>query len=179
MGEMRARLARAPLVLYAAVVLATVMALAALVAHVLQAGGTSAATRPTALPRRADAAALAAAFGYPARCLSIAVSAADPDYAIVHVERTGACGNYRGYVNASFHRVAGAWRLIFDEGQLFVPNSLLTPLRAGSRRGGAVSDYPLGCVSVAIALHDPRFARADFDRTLRCGRSRPTATAAW
>jgi len=32
-----------------------------------------------------------------------------------------------------------------------------------------VSDYPLGCVGVAIALHDPRFGRADFDRTLPCG----------
>jgi hypothetical protein len=30
-------------------------------------------------------------------------------------------------VNASFHRVGGAWRLVLDEGQLFVPNRLLRP----------------------------------------------------
>ncbi|HUA03289.1 MAG TPA: hypothetical protein VMB27_05245 [Solirubrobacteraceae bacterium] len=32
------------------------------------------------------------------------------------------------------------------------------------------SPYPVTCVSVAIALHDPRFARASFDRTLPCAR---------
>jgi hypothetical protein len=144
------------------------MSLAVLVAVLLTGGGTGAATPPDALPQPAGAA-VAAAFGYPERCLRIAVSAADPDFAIVHVERDRACGNYRGYVNASFHRVDGTWRLIFDEGQLFVPNSLLTSRRTGRRRGGAVSDYPLGCVGVAIALHDPRFGRADFDRTLPCG----------
>jgi hypothetical protein len=150
------------------------MALAALVG--ITRGGTGTVARSAAPPQRASAA-VAAAFGYPERCLRIAVSAADPDFASVHVERAGACWNYRGYVNASFHRVEGAWRLIFDEGQLFVPNSLLTPVHVGSTRGGAVSDYPLGCVGIAIALHDPRFLRPGFDRTLPCGRQRPSATA--
>jgi len=168
-GEMRVRLATPALVQCAALALATVMAVAASVALALTGGGTGAVTRPNAVPQRADAA-LAAAFGYPERCLRIAVSAANPDFASVHVQRTGACGNYRGYVNASFHRVDGAWRLIFDEGQLFVPNGLLAPLHVGSRRGGAVSDYPLWCVGIAIALHDPRFVRPSFDRTLPCGR---------
>jgi hypothetical protein len=170
---MRVRLARPALVRRAALALATVMALAALVALMQTGGGTGggtgAVTRPDALPLRAGTA-VAAAFGYPERCLRISVSAGDPDFASVHVDRTGACGNYRGYVNASFHRVGGAWRLVFDEGQLFVPNSLLTPLHVGSRRGGAVSDYPLGCVGIAIALHDPRFVRPSFDRTLPCDR---------
>ena len=170
---MRVRPARPPLVQCAALALATVVALAGLVALMPtgggRGGGTAAVTPPDALPQRAGTA-VAAAFGYPERCLRIAVSAADPDFAIVHVERDRACGNYRGYVNASFHRVGGAWRLVFDEGQLFVPNSLLTPLHVGSTRGGAVSDYPLGCVGIAIALHDPRFLRQGFDRTLPCGR---------
>jgi hypothetical protein len=46
----------------------------------------------------------------------------------------------------------------------------------GARQRGpalaAAYGYPLRCVSVAIALHDPRFARPDFDRTLPCGRYR-------
>ena len=64
--------------------------------------------------------------------------------------------------------VDGAWRLVLDEGQLFVPNALLSPVGADSIRAGAVSGYPLGCVGVAVALHDPRFRRADFDRRFRC-----------
>jgi hypothetical protein len=49
----------------------------------------------------------------------------------------------------------------------------------------AASGFPLHCVSVAIALHDPRFIRADFDRTLRCehirasAHARSWATAGW
>ena len=167
LGETRATLARPALAWCAALALATVAALAALVG--LMSAETSAVTPPDALPQRAGTA-VAAAFGYPERCLRISVSVADPDFASVHVDRTGACGNYRGYVNASFHRVDGAWRLIFDEGQLFVPNGLLAPLHVGSRRGGAVSDDPLWCVGIALALHDPRFVRPSFDRTLPCGR---------
>jgi hypothetical protein len=34
----------------------------------------------------------------------------------------------------------------------------------------AAYGYPLKCLSVAIALHDPRFARADFDHAVPCGR---------
>ena len=34
--------------------------------------------------------------------------------------------------------------------------------------GAAAGRYPLRCLSVAIALHDPRFARSAFDRAIRC-----------
>ncbi|HTP19330.1 MAG TPA: hypothetical protein VMJ65_06975 [Solirubrobacteraceae bacterium] len=34
----------------------------------------------------------------------------------------------------------------------------------------AASTYPLVCVSLTIALHDARFTRANFDRTIRCVR---------
>jgi hypothetical protein len=81
----------------------------------------------------AEKAAIAAAFGYPypLRCLTVTVSTGDPDYARAFIDRTKGCGRYRGYINASFHRVAGVWRLVLDEGQLYVPNSLLTPPEAG------------------------------------------------
>jgi hypothetical protein len=128
--------------------------------------------RPSGATRQAAARGVAAAFGYPERCLNIAISAADPDYASAHVDRKDGCANYRGYVNASFHRVDGVWRLMLDEGQLFVPNSLLTPAGAGSMGAGVISAYPLGCLSLEIVLHDPRFGRADFDRDLPCTRHR-------
>ena len=83
--------------------------------------------------------AIAAAFGYPypLRCLTVTVSASDPDYAQASVDRTKACERYHGYINAGFHRIAGEWRLMLDEGQLYVPNNLLTssPAHHESARG--------------------------------------------
>jgi hypothetical protein len=119
--------------------------LAALVAGALPTGATRAG-RPSAaaargavtapVARRAVTAAVAAAFGYPHRCLSITVSPADPDYASAHVDRRGGCADYHGYINASFDRIDGKWRLVLDEGQLFVPNSLLTPSASDSAEPG-------------------------------------------
>jgi hypothetical protein len=170
MSEIRATLARRRRSLFGGLALATVTAMAlAAVALLLLGGHTHAVIRPAARPRPSTAA-VAAAFGYPQRCLRITISAADPDYASAHVDRTGACASYRGYINASFHRVDGVWRLLLDEGQLFVPNSLLAPAQDGSARAHAVSGYPLGCLSVEITLHDPRFIRAGFDHTLPCVR---------
>jgi hypothetical protein len=73
----------------------------------------------------ADVAGVAAAYGYPPRCLTVAISANDPAHATAHVDRGRGCGRYHGYLNASFHRIDGSWRLLLDEGQLFVPNDLL------------------------------------------------------
>jgi hypothetical protein len=36
---------------------------------------------------------------------------------------------------------------------------------------GAAPGFPVRCVSVTIALHDPRFLRAAFDRALPCERA--------
>jgi hypothetical protein len=52
----------------------------------------------------------------------------------------------------------------------------------GARAGGpagvaAAYGYPLKCLSVAIATLDPRFARADFDKSVPCGRFTGYATA--
>ena len=35
-------------------------------------------------------------------------------------------------------------------------------------RSGAPPGFPVRCVSLTIALHDPRFMRTDFDRALDC-----------
>jgi len=85
----------------------------------------------------AERAAIAAALGYPypLRCLRITVAAGSPDYARVNVERPDGCGRYRGYLNATLHRIGGSWRLVLDEGQLFVPNSRLAPTAPPAGRG--------------------------------------------
>ena len=97
-------------------------------------GTAAAATRP-ATP--AAAAEIAAAYGYPLGCLRITIAAADPAYARAHLDRTsaGGCARYRGYLNASLHRVDGTWRLVLDEGQLFVPNDLLARCRGTGCQG--------------------------------------------
>lgn len=90
--------------------------------------GIQTSTR-AAQAQSADTAGVAAAYGYPARCLRVTTSASDPTAASARVARTGSCARYRGYVDASFHWIDGGWRLVLDEGQLFVPNNLLAPGR--------------------------------------------------
>jgi hypothetical protein len=89
--------------------------------------------RPPLVPA-AERTAIAAALGYPypLRCLTITTYGGSPAYARANVDRTNGCGRYHGYVNASLHRVDGTWRLVLDEGQLFVPNSRLAPEASGS-----------------------------------------------
>ena len=139
-------------------------------AGLLHSSGTNAVTGAAAAKQRAAERAVAAAFGYPQRCLRIAISTADPGYATAHVKRRGPCAGYPDSANASFHHVDGVWRLVLAGRPLGVPNGLLTPVWADSPLTGAVSGYPLGCLSVEITLHDSRFARADFDRSLACVR---------
>ncbi len=111
--------------------------LGAIIASTLQRNRTNAAasTGRARVPV-GERTAIAAALGYPypPRCLTITISDSSPDYARVNVNRTSGCGRYRGYVNSSLHRVDGGWRLVLDEGQLFVPNILLAPNRSGVRR---------------------------------------------
>jgi hypothetical protein len=109
-----------------------VVAFAGISTYAVQRGRTGAAGGAGAdRVHRAGTAAVAAAFGYPPRCLTITISSASPDHATAHLDRGAGCANYHGYVNASLHRVDGVWRLVLDEGQLFVPNSLLIPCRVG------------------------------------------------
>jgi hypothetical protein len=85
----------------------------------------------------AERTAIAGAIGYayPLRCLTITTYDSSPAYARANVDRTNGCGRHHGYLNASLHRVDGAWRLVLDEGQLFVPNSLVAPQQSATRRG--------------------------------------------
>jgi hypothetical protein len=116
---LRRRLARGPLVL------AVPVAVAITAGAVLTATGGRYRGAAPARGNRAAAAEVATAYGYPSRCLTISFSPGDPEYARAQVDRTAVCARYRGYVNASFHRIDGSWRLELDEGQLFVPNAAL------------------------------------------------------
>jgi hypothetical protein len=104
----RERLPRLALVASALAVLAVVVALV---------GGGSGGSRA----RDATPAEVAAAFGYPLRCLKVTIAGR---FAHARVNRASGCWRFRGYLDASFQLIDGRWRLILDEGQLFVRNAL-------------------------------------------------------
>jgi hypothetical protein len=134
------------------------VAVTVIAAITLQHGPTGARRgRGHAPPQSSPTAAVAVAFGYPHRCLTIAISPADPDYASAHVADAPGCERYRGYVNASFHRVGGVWRLVLDEGQLFVPNRLLAPCRGRAACRATTAPSPAGSAA------DTTPARTDND----------------
>lgn len=65
---------------------------------------------PPAMARRPGSAGVAAAYGYPSRCLIVTIPAADPTYARADFDRRAPCGRYDGDVTAIFHRAGRAWR---------------------------------------------------------------------
>jgi hypothetical protein len=67
-----------------------------------------------ATARESGPAGVAAAYGYPPRCLSVTIAPADPSYARADYNRVSACGRYDGTVTAIFHRVDGEWRPVLD-----------------------------------------------------------------
>jgi hypothetical protein len=73
-------------------------------------GRTSASPESSPLARSPGPAGVAAAYGYPLRCLSVTISSRDPAYARADFDRSSACGTFHLYVTAIFHRVDGAWR---------------------------------------------------------------------
>jgi hypothetical protein len=78
-------------------------------------GGRNGAIRSTG-PQASDRGSpeLAAAYGYPPRCLSVTISANDPTFARADFDRNSHCGRYDGYATAIFHRVNGEWRPVLD-----------------------------------------------------------------
>ena len=68
----------------------------------------------SAAARDPGQAGVAAAYGYPLRCLSVTIASANRSYARADYNRVSACGRYDGTVTAIFHRVGGAWRPVLD-----------------------------------------------------------------
>lgn len=64
----------------------------------------------SALARQRGPAGVAAAYGYPLRCLSITISGIDQRYARADFNHMSPCGRFTGYSTAIFLRVMGAWR---------------------------------------------------------------------
>jgi hypothetical protein len=57
---------------------------------------------------------VAAAYGYPLRCLTVTIASADRSYARADYNRVSACGRYDGTATAIFRRVDGEWRPVLD-----------------------------------------------------------------
>ena len=97
-----------------AVLLLIAGALGAVVVFALGRGPFAVPDKLDALRRDSGPAGVAAAYGYPLRCLSITIPARDRAYARADFDRTAPCGRYEGYPTAIFHRVGGAWRPVLD-----------------------------------------------------------------
>ncbi|MBV9534056.1 MAG: hypothetical protein JO321_01450 [Solirubrobacterales bacterium] len=96
-------------------VVALVIAGAAASIAVLSSSGHS------SVPRRAPIGAgrigptgVAAAYGYPPRCLSVTISAIDPAFARADFNHGSSCGRYAGDATAIFRRVDRVWRPVLD-----------------------------------------------------------------
>lgn len=57
---------------------------------------------------------VAAAYGYPSRCLSVTIPLHDPTFARADFNRAAPCGRYGGDPTAIFHWTGGAWRPVLD-----------------------------------------------------------------
>lgn len=57
---------------------------------------------------------VAAAYGYPARCLSVTIASSDHAFARADFNHGSACGRYAGDPTAIFHVVQGAWRPVLE-----------------------------------------------------------------
>jgi hypothetical protein len=101
---------------YGVVVVLAVVAvvISAAGAVVLRAGSGGARRMVIAGPRESGARGVAAAAGYPLRCLSVTIAGQDAGYARVDFNRAAPCGRYDGYATALFHRVDGSWRRVID-----------------------------------------------------------------
>jgi hypothetical protein len=80
----------------------------AIVVVVFTAGHSRTAPR-NARTRAPGPAGVAAAYGYPLRCLSVAIALHDPRFARADFDHIVPCGSYTGYETAIFRRVDGAW----------------------------------------------------------------------
>jgi hypothetical protein len=57
---------------------------------------------------------VAAAYGYPTRCLSVTIASADHAFARADFNHASPCGQYAGYPTAIFHVVNAGWRPVLE-----------------------------------------------------------------
>jgi hypothetical protein len=68
----------------------------------------------SAMARESGPAGVAAAYGYPLRCLSITILGTGQRYARADFNHMSRCGRFTGYSTAIFLRVMGAWRPVLE-----------------------------------------------------------------
>lgn len=73
-----------------------------------------AAPAEPAAAREGGPAGVAAAYGFPLRCLSVTIAPSNHAYARADFNRASLCGRYDGDVTAVFHRVDRTWRPVLD-----------------------------------------------------------------
>ncbi|MBV9425967.1 MAG: hypothetical protein JOZ98_23885 [Solirubrobacterales bacterium] len=118
------RIARAPTQVKALAAGGVALLVAAIIATVVaslpgdRVGGPGAVP---ALARLPGPAGVAAAYGFPRRCLTVTVLSRDPGYARADFNRGTECGRYNGDVTAIFERVAGAWRPVLHAVEYVCP----------------------------------------------------------
>jgi hypothetical protein len=112
-GRGRLRIRRTSIIAHVLVIAGVVLlvvTIAAIAAGALGGERASEPPEPSALARNPGPAGVAAAYGYPLRCLSVTISTKDPAYARADFDRNTQCGRFHLYVTAIFRRVDGAWR---------------------------------------------------------------------
>lgn len=73
------------------------------------------------LARQPGPAGVAAAYGFPMRCLTVTMLSREPGYARADFNRGSECGRYNGDVTAIFERVGGAWRPVLHAVEYVCP----------------------------------------------------------
>jgi hypothetical protein len=96
------------------VVVVVVVAIAAMIAIVAYGGGSSVPRRASNRAREPGATGVAAAYGYPSRCVSVTISAIDRVFARADFDHASQCGRYTGYSTAIFHRVNQGWEPVLE-----------------------------------------------------------------
>ena len=89
-------------------------ATAAVLAALSLTGGGGGPIREASAARQRGPAGVAAAYGYPLRCLSVTIPLHDPRFARADFDRALQCGQFTGDPTAIFKRVQGWWRPLLD-----------------------------------------------------------------
>jgi hypothetical protein len=101
--------------LYGLVVAAVVLGVLGAIFATAPFGGHAAASRElNSRAHEPGPAGVAAAYGYPTRCLSVTISSIDPAFARADFNHASPCGRYAGYPTAIFHRVGREWRPLLE-----------------------------------------------------------------
>jgi hypothetical protein len=93
---------------------AAVLAAAVIVTTTSFAGGAGRSHELAAGAGEGGSPGVAAAYGYPTRCLSVTIASSDHAFARADFNHASPCGQYAGYPTAIFHVVRGSWRPVLE-----------------------------------------------------------------